>query len=79
MVRSSVCFFRALSLTIECSPGRFFAALEAKALLAYILINYDFGLEQGGSTRPPNRVMAVSIGPDPTVRLRLHRREPVLH
>jgi hypothetical protein len=29
------------------SPGRFFAANEIKALLAYILTTYDFKLEEG--------------------------------
>ena len=29
------------------SPGRFFAAVEMKALLAHILITYDLKLEEG--------------------------------
>ena len=29
------------------SPGRFFAATEVKALLAHILVTYDFKLEEG--------------------------------
>ena len=29
------------------SPGRFFAANEIKALLAHILVTYDFKVEEG--------------------------------
>ena len=29
------------------SPGRFFAANEVKALLAHILVTYDFKVEEG--------------------------------
>ena len=46
------------------SPGRFFAANEVKALLAHILVTYDFKLEEGkraprirviGSLRVPEK------------------------
>jgi hypothetical protein len=46
------------------SPGRFFAANEVKALLAHILVTYDFKVEEGkraprirtiGSMRVPEK------------------------
>jgi hypothetical protein len=36
-----------LHTCIHYSPGRFFASAEMKALLAYILVTYDFKLEEG--------------------------------
>lgn len=36
-----------LHACIHYSPGRFFASTEMKALLAYILVTYDFKLEEG--------------------------------
>ena len=38
---------------IYCSPGRFFAANEVKAILAHILLNYDVKIANGGG-RPEN-------------------------
>ena len=40
------------------SPGRFFAANEVKALLAHILVTYDFKVEEG--KRAPR---ILNIGP----------------
>ena len=34
------------------SPGRFFAVNELKALLAHIIITYDFKLEEGKGVPP---------------------------
>ena len=38
---------------IYCSPGRFFAVNEIKAILAHILLNYDIKIANGGG-RPEN-------------------------
>ncbi|KAK2627084.1 hypothetical protein QTJ16_003050 [Diplocarpon rosae] len=38
-------------------PGRFFAAVEAKLVLATLLERYDFGLQEGGE-RPMDRVVS---------------------
>jgi hypothetical protein len=38
---------------IYCSPGRFFAANELKAMLAHILLSYDVKMADGGG-RPEN-------------------------
>jgi len=32
---------------IRNSPGRFFATVEMKALLAHVVVSYDFKLEEG--------------------------------
>jgi len=41
------------SLTIFASPGRFFASSVMKAMMAYLVINYDIKLEKEGE-RPPD-------------------------
>lgn len=35
------------------SPGRFFAAMELKAMMAHLVLNYDVKLENNG-VRPPD-------------------------
>ena len=47
------------------SPGRFFAANELKAMLAYLVITYDVKLENEG-VRPPNCWFATSCIPNRT-------------
>lgn len=54
------------------SPGRFFAAFELKAMLAYAILHYDLKLE--GTTRPANRWYALSIFPPSDARLLVKRR-----
>jgi len=44
-------------------PGRFFAAMELKVLLAYIICNYDFKLTTDGA-RPKNTFFSFSCMPD---------------
>ena len=52
---NTLAFFTFLSLNvpltvhtyIRYSPGRFFSAVEMKALLAYIVVTYDLKLEEG--------------------------------
>ena len=55
------------------SPGRFFAANELKALLAFIVINYDFKPARDGPP-PTNIYFAENVIPDPTVQLMFRRR-----
>ena len=43
------------------SPGRFFAAAQLKALLAYMVINYDIKLE--GNARPKNFFFSMNMLP----------------
>jgi hypothetical protein len=37
------------------SPGRFFAVNEIKALLAHIIVTYDFKFEEGKGVPPDDR------------------------
>ncbi|KZT08802.1 cytochrome P450 [Laetiporus sulphureus 93-53] len=56
-------------------PGRFFVANELKAVLAYIVLNYDvkFG---GDGTRPSNHWFGILIVPDPTAEVMFRKRQP---
>ena len=42
-----MCLWHRRHSSSSISPGRFFAANEIKALLAHILVTYDFKLEEG--------------------------------
>jgi len=55
-------------------PGRFFAANELKAMLAYVVMNYDVKFEHEG-VRPQNVWFGVMISPDPTGRVMLKKRQ----
>ena len=55
------------------SPGRFFAASVLKALLAYIILNYDMKLG-GDGKRPANLSFSVHIIPSPTGRVLFRKR-----
>jgi cytochrome P450 len=55
-------------------PGRFFTAAEVKALMAYILRNFDFKFPDGKTDRPPNLVFETQNLPDPAVRILFKRR-----
>ena len=57
------------------SPGRFFAANELKALLAFLLVNYDFEFAGDAPTmRPPNVHFAEAVIPNPSARLMFRKR-----
>ena len=58
----------------SCSPGRFFASYELKAMAAHLLINYDWKFESG-TVRPANLLFAISIFPDPGVKLLFKKRK----
>ncbi|EMD42271.1 hypothetical protein CERSUDRAFT_110800 [Gelatoporia subvermispora B] len=55
-------------------PGRFFAANELKAMLAYVVLNYDVKFEREG-VRPENKWIAMSIVPDPTAHVLFRKRQ----
>ncbi|KAF9501445.1 cytochrome P450 [Pleurotus eryngii] len=44
-------------------PGRFFAAMELKIMIAIILLNYDFKLPDGEVTRPKDVIFAGAVIP----------------
>ncbi|TCD64758.1 hypothetical protein EIP91_003649 [Steccherinum ochraceum] len=55
-------------------PGRFFAALEMKIMLAHIVVNYDVQFENGGP-RPKEKWMVTSILPDRTAKVYFRKRK----
>ncbi|KAK7061206.1 cytochrome P450 [Favolaschia claudopus] len=54
-------------------PGRFFAATEIKAMLAYILINYDVRSETEG-VRPPEQCWGLLRWPNPWGKVLIRKR-----
>ena len=54
-------------------PGRFFAAVELKLLLAHLIINYDLRLEQPG-IRPPDFVIEANCSPNSQASVMFRRR-----
>ena len=53
---------------VKRSPGRFFASNQLKAVLSYIILNYDLKLPEpyGGKfnpRRPPNEYLSLAILP----------------
>ena len=64
-----------LPLHVLGSPGRFFAAIELKALFAFLIINYDFKFAgDSPTTRPPNINFAGAVIPNPRARLLFRKR-----
>ncbi|KAI0654469.1 cytochrome P450 [Cubamyces menziesii] len=55
-------------------PGRFFAANELKAMLAYLVLNYDMRFDEAHPTRPANVYMGYSIIPSPTAEVLFRKR-----
>ncbi|CDO73437.1 hypothetical protein BN946_scf185013.g72 [Trametes cinnabarina] len=55
-------------------PGRFFAANELKAMLAYIVLNYDIKLG-GDGKRPANLHWGWAILPDPNAEVLFRKRQ----
>ncbi|KAI0800568.1 cytochrome P450 [Fomes fomentarius] len=53
-------------------PGRFFAANELKAVVCYLLINYDLKLV--GDKRPENRTLGYHNMPNPSGEMMFRRR-----
>ena len=60
-------------LTRLSSPGRFFAAAQLKALLAYIVINYDIKLE--GNARPKNFFFSMGMVPSQSGSVLIRKRK----
>ncbi|TFK90057.1 cytochrome P450 [Polyporus arcularius HHB13444] len=47
-------------------PGRFFAAMELKVILSYLLMNYDMELQDKSTGRPANVHFGITILPSPS-------------
>ena len=59
---------------LRCSPGRFFAANELKALLAYLVLNYDMKLG-GDGKRPASIFYGTNVIPSPTGQVLFRKRQ----
>ncbi|KAI0327081.1 hypothetical protein GY45DRAFT_1328112 [Cubamyces sp. BRFM 1775] len=70
---SRVCTLRVCSCAIF-SPGRFFAATELKAMLAFIVLNYDMKFE-GHGKRPGNVYWGPVVIPAPSTRILFRKRQ----
>lgn len=57
-------------------PGRFFAGVQIKLILAHLLLNYDFQYPQGQS-RPRNICADENIYPDPKARVLMRKHENI--
>ncbi|KAJ0280642.1 hypothetical protein COL940_006139 [Colletotrichum noveboracense] len=55
-------------------PGRFFASVEIKMIVAIILLNFDIMLAEGETERYKNIEIGVQSMPDPAKTIRLKRR-----
>jgi len=55
-------------------PGRFFAANELKAMMAYLVITYDVKMENEG-VRPADKYFVTSCVPDPTAEVLFRQRQ----
>lgn len=55
------------------SPGRFFAAIELKAMLAYIVVNYDLQIPNEGP-RPENIYFGANVIPNPSGKVMFRKR-----
>ncbi|KAH7096696.1 cytochrome P450 [Auriculariales sp. MPI-PUGE-AT-0066] len=59
-------------------PGRFWAANEMKAMMAYMVTHYDFKMENEG-VLPSERWNGPSVIPDPLARLVFRKRETTFY
>ncbi|KAL8918841.1 MAG: hypothetical protein Q9208_007098 [Pyrenodesmia sp. 3 TL-2023] len=55
-------------------PGRFFASMELKMLLAHLLLKYDFRFPHGSTARPANLVVDEFLGPSPWAKVLVRKR-----
>lgn len=57
-------------------PGRFFAAVAMKLILAHLLVHYEFRFPEGQAARPANVHVDERIWPDREQRVGFRGREP---
>ncbi|KAJ7507426.1 cytochrome P450 [Mycena galericulata] len=55
-------------------PGRFFAAVELKAMLTHLVVNYDVKFVNDGP-RPPNQYIASACLPDSSAKMMFRKRQ----
>ena len=57
------------------SPGRFFAATELKAMLCFVVMNYDIQLADGSKERPVNfYAPGAAVTPNTSAEVMIRRR-----
>lgn len=56
------------------SPGRFFAAIKLKAMLAHIVLTYDIRMEDDG-VRPENQWFGLFCRPNTKAEVLFRRRQ----
>ena len=56
-------------------PGRFFAANEIKAIMAYLLLNFDMKFPEGKEKRPESLLFETQFLPNPTATVMFKRRK----
>jgi len=71
MVNASSTFL-AFGLGKSTCPGRFFAANELKAMMAYLVMNYDVKAEEEG-VHPPDQVFGSAFAPNPKANVLLKK------
>lgn len=59
---------------VLCSPGRFFASNELKAMFAHLLVTYDVKFENEG-VRPPNQWFAGNCVPNQKAEVMFRKRQ----
>lgn len=63
------------SWPISCSPGRFFAVNEVKAMMAHMVLNYDIKLPGDSRDPPKGPWFAGSRSPHPTAEVLFRKRK----
>ncbi|KAK3177962.1 hypothetical protein OEA41_000094 [Lepraria neglecta] len=56
-------------------PGRFFAANEIKAIMGYLLLNFDMKFPEGKEKRPESLLFETQFLPNPTATVMFKRRK----
>ncbi|MCJ1263410.1 hypothetical protein MMC22_003280 [Lobaria immixta] len=56
-------------------PGRFFAANEIKQIMVHLLMNYDFKLPDGQTTRPMNEPCETQLIPNHVAKVLIRKRK----
>ena len=62
---------------MSCSPGRFLAVNEIKAMFAHILLEYDVQFENGSLERPCNFYFESATIPNSKARVMFRKRQTV--
>ena len=64
--------FSQAKIKYECSPGRFFAEMELKTILYYIVTKYDLKMKDG--VRAPDDELGIGVLPSKSAKIMIRRR-----